>query len=540
MKNTPAAMEPSKSLVVTAAEMQAMDRRTIESFGLPGRVLMENAGRGATRLFMERVYRLAPGPVAVAAGRGNNGGDGFVMARYLSQMGIPVTVYLLASREQVKGDAAANLKLLEALKVEVIEMPGDGDPDRHKNRMAHAACWIDALLGTGLNSDVRGRFARMIDFINALRRPVFAVDIPTGLNSDTGQVCGTCIRATATATFAFAKIGHLVTPGAEYTGHLRVIDIGIPGHIVRQVDPAQYVIDGPMVTNLLAPRPLAAHKGTCGHVLAAAGAKGKTGAAVMTAQGALRAGAGLVTLACPAAVQPVVASKLTEVMTIAVTDRERGFFDSGAGREILAAAEGKSCLALGPGIGTAPATVEAVTRIVSNCKLPMVIDADGLNCLATAGMPLKAGAPVVLTPHPGEMARLSGQSTAEIQADRVNAARSLALANKAVVILKGARTIVAGPDGKCGINLSGNPGMASGGMGDVLTGLTAGFLAQGLSATEAARAAVWIHGEAADRLVREKGPWGYSATEVLQAVPGVIAGLVRQPGPGKFEDEGIA
>ncbi len=540
MKNTPAASRSSHSLVVTASEMQAMDRQTIEAFGLPGRVLMENAGRGATRLFMERVYPLAPGPVAVAAGRGNNGGDGFVMARYLSQMGIAVTVYLLARREQVRGDAAANLKLLETLKVKVIEMPEEGDLDKHKNKMAHAACWIDALLGTGLNSDLRGRFARMVDFINRLERPVLAVDIASGLDSDTGRVCGTCIRATATATFAFAKIGHLVTPGAEYTGHLRVIDIGIPEHIVRQIDPAQYVIDGPRVQNLLAPRPLTAHKGTCGHVLVAAGARGKTGAAAMAAQGAMRAGAGLVTLACPASVQPVVASKLTEVMTIAVTDHDQGFLGQGADRQILASATGKTCLALGPGMGTEPATVDVVTRVVTNCKIPMIIDADGLNCLSKAGLPLKTQAPLILTPHPGEMARLSGQTTAAVQSDRVNSARGLALANKAVVVLKGARTIVAGPDGRCGINLSGNPGMAAGGMGDVLTGLIAGFLAQGFSPLEAAQAAVWIHGQAADRLVETKGPWGYTALEVLETVPGVIAGLVRQPDPGKFEDQGVA
>lgn len=540
MSNSPLTSDDSFVLAVTAPEMQAMDRQTIESFGIPGIVLMENAGRGATRFFMERVYATAPGKVALVAGRGNNGGDGFVMARYLAGMGIPVTVYLLAKCEGVRGDAAANLKLLEPLNVEVIEMPEAGDLDRHKSAMVHASCWIDAMFGTGLKSEVRGRFAQMLDFINSLGRPVFAVDIPSGINSDTGQVCGTAIRATATATFAFAKIGHLVTPGAEYTGHLRVIDIGIPRHVVSGVAPAQHVINGRLVRQLLPKRSLAAHKGTCGHVLVAAGARGKTGAAAMTSEGALRAGAGLVTLACPARVQPVLASKLTEVMTAAIGNNEPGSFDAGAAARILALSEGKTCLALGPGIGTDPGTVETVGRLITDCKIPMVIDADGLNCLAGGALSWQAKAPVILTPHPGEMARLTGQSTATIQSDRLGAARRLAHETRAVVILKGARTIVAAPDGKCGINLSGNPGMAAGGMGDVLTGLVAGFLAQGLAPFEAAQAAVWVHGAAADELARTRGPWGYTAGEVLGHVPQIISRLVEQPDPPAFEIEGIA
>ncbi len=528
MKSSLIAPDYLPPLVVTASEMQTMDRQTIETFGLPGQVLMENAGRGATRFFLESVYPHAPGNVAVAAGRGNNGGDGFVIARYLSQMGIPVTVYLLAKREQVMGDAAANLKLLEPLNVEVIEIAEASDIETLTTQMAHADCWVDALLGTGLNSRVRGKFALLIDLMNSFNRPVLAVDIPSGLSSDTGQVWGTCIRATATATFAFAKIGHLVTPGAQYVGKLRVIDIGIPGHIVEATAPAQHVIDKHLIERHLAPRAMAAHKGTFGHVLVAAGAIGKTGAAAMAAKAALRAGAGLVTLACPATVEPVLAAKMTEIMTAPIDDQGQGYFCSGGAASIMSLAENKTCLALGPGIGTDPATIEMVGQIIESSATPLVVDADGLNCLAAIGLPLKAKAPVILTPHPGEMARLAATNTAAIQADRVTAARQLALSNQAVVALKGARTIVACPDGKCGINLSGNPGMASGGMGDVLTGLIAGFVAQGLTAQSACHTAVWIHGMAADRLALEKGPWGYTAGEVMQMVPRVIAGIVKK------------
>ena len=261
--------------LVTAVEMQAMDRGTIESYGIPGLVLMENAGRGATRALTCCFEDIERKKVAVIAGRGNNGGDGFVIARYLSQRGVNVIVYLLALKEEVQGDAAANLRLLEPLDVQVLEVKDKRAFKKQQSSMRHQDLWVDAILGTGLNSDVKGYFKTVIEFINALNKPVFAVDIPSGLNADTGQVCGVCIRAQTTATFAFAKIGHVLYPGATYTGDLEVIDIGIPNFIAEQINPRQHLITAAQIAAALPCRPPDAHKGHNGHLLVVAGSIGK-------------------------------------------------------------------------------------------------------------------------------------------------------------------------------------------------------------------------------------------------------------------------
>ena len=513
-------------ILVTASEMQKMDRRTIEVFGIPGRVLMENAGRGATRFFLDTFSDLTAKTVAVMAGRGNNGGDGFVMARYLAQKGVRVVVYLLARSSQVRGDAAANLALLAPLKIPVVEVPDPEDFARHRTAMAHAHLWVDAMLGTGLNTDVRGYYKTVIDFLNDTHRPVFAVDIPSGLHADTGKPCGTAVRAVATATFAFAKVGHLLLPGATHTGQLKVIDIGIPPHIAAAVTPAHALITRDRVGNTLRPRPQEAHKGTTGHVLVVAGAPGKTGAAAMTAMAALRAGTGLVTLGIPASLEPILETRVLEAMTEALPE-EDGRLTEASTHRVLALLAAKQCLALGPGIGTGAATKTMVKRLVSACSVPLVIDADGLNCLAGQTEALKtAPAPVVLTPHPGEMARLVGKSTDEVQNDRIGCARAFALAHGVCLVLKGARTVVAHPDGSVRINPTGNAGMATGGMGDVLTGLIAGLIAQGLTPAEAADTGVFLHGAAADTLARVAGPRGYLASEVMDGIPGEIAALL--------------
>ncbi|MEJ2037347.1 MAG: NAD(P)H-hydrate dehydratase [Desulfosarcinaceae bacterium] len=516
-------------IVVTASEMQAMDRKTIEEYGIPGRVLMENAGRGATRTFLERIYRNRDGRVGVMAGRGNNGGDGFVMARYLAQKGVPVTVFLLAREEQVQGDAAANLHLLADLNVVLHELPDPESFQKSRSTMAHVGYWIDAILGTGLKSEVKGYFKQVIDFINAAGRPVMAVDIPSGLNADNGQICGVSIRAAATATFAFPKIGHLVYPGAGLCGAVDVIDIGIPPFIAGAVRPRQRLITPGRVREVLDRRPAETHKGRTGHALVVAGSSGKTGAAWMNADAALKAGAGLVTLAVPASLQAVSPHHVVEVMTLPLDDQDAGRFDESMSRDLLEAVRGRTCLAIGPGMGTHPSTGALIWFLVENAQVPMVIDADGLNLMAPEIKRLKAcKSPVVLTPHPGEMARLTGLTVPEIQKNRIEAARGLAADLGAHVVLKGARTVVADPDGLAWINPSGNPGMASAGMGDILTGIIAGLLAQGRRAGDAARAGVYLHGLAADILASE-APWGFLASEVAQAVPHAIGQVLDNP-----------
>jgi ADP-dependent NAD(P)H-hydrate dehydratase / NAD(P)H-hydrate epimerase len=515
--------------IVTAAEMQAMDHSTISRLGIPGRVLMENAGRGATRCFLERLYTQGPGRVGVIAGRGNNGGDGFVMARYLAERGIPVEVFLATAADKVQGDAAANLSLLSALNIPVTAIPDASALAAQQQHMRHTRYWIDALFGTGLNAEVRGYYKDLIEFINALQRPVFSVDVPSGLHADTGQPCGACVRAAATTTFGFAKIGHLVHPGAELCGVVDVIDIGIPA-VVAETEPArQYMVTGPMVQTLLPRRPADSHKGQTGHILVVAASTGKTGAAAMAAQAALRVGAGLVTIAVPQSLSPILEVQSLEAMTLPVPDAGRGILTEEAFAAIAGAMPDKRCAAVGPGIGTDPATGRLVHRIVRESRLPLVIDADGLNNLVGhLDLLAKRESPTVLTPHPGEMARLLETSTAAVQSDRLHAVRTLAHRSGCCVILKGARTLIGDPQGRVWINTTGNAGMAGGGMGDVLTGAAAGFISQGVPALQAAIAAVFVHGLAAD-ILSQAAPRGYLATEVSQMLPQAMARVIGNP-----------
>ncbi len=512
--------------IVTADEMRTMDRQTIESFGLPGRILMENAGRGAARVLMQHFPELCRSCVAVAAGRGNNGGDGFVIARYLYQYGFDVKVYLLSESSKLAGDAATNFHLLKPLGVPVAEIPDESAFESLRPEMAQKALWVDAILGTGLNSDVKGYFRAVIEFLNQLPQPVFAVDIPSGLHADTGRPCGTCIQAGATATFAFAKTGHVQEPGASRTGALHVIDIGIPPFITRKTDPRQHLLDLRYLQQSLPPRPADMHKGGAGHVFVAAGGPGKTGAAAMTATSAMRAGAGLVTLGVAKSLMDRVEPQVLEVMTTALMEDEHQGWSEAAADQILELLSDKNCLALGPGIGREPQTCRAVHRLVQESPVPVVVDADGINNLAQEPQILiNSHAPVVLTPHPGEMARLIGSTAAEVQADRIGCARNFAESYSAYVVLKGARTIIARPDGRVYINPNGNPGMASGGMGDVLTGLISGFLARGMPAEHAACSGAFIHGAAAHAVQAASGPFGYLASDVMEELPKTIRAI---------------
>ena len=514
--------------LVTAGEMQKIDRMTIEPFGIPGRILMENAGRGATHILFNKYVGLKNRKVGVIAGRGNNGGDGFVIARYLAQKGTRVTVYLLSKSSLIKGDSAANLKLLASLSIPVIEIPDRKAFSKHRSSIVHQEILVDAILGTGLKSDVKGYFREVIEFLNSLNKPVFAVDIPSGLNSDTGQVCGVCIRANTTATFAFAKIGQILFPGANYTGDLEIVEIGIPSHIAEEAGSRQYLLTPDMIRDYLKPRPFDAHKGNAGHLLLIAGSPGKTGAAVMAAMSAMRTGAGLVTLGIPRSLNPVLESQCLEVMTCPLSETIDGMLNESSFQAIIDLLPSKKCFAIGPGIGTSVETKNLVHRVIQEIKVPIVIDADGLNILAGHTQILRnLKAPVILTPHPGEMARLIKSTVDVVQKDRINCARDFAEKFNVHLVLKGARTIIAHPDGKVFVNQTGNPGMASGGMGDVLTGIIAGLITQGYSPESAAHAGVYLHGAAADEMAETIGPIGFLASDVMNAIPGQIRSLLN-------------
>lgn len=515
--------------LVTASTMRELDRRAIQDLGIPSLVLMENAGR-TTYEILRREFPELQGEVAVVAGRGNNGGDGFVVARYLANAGIPVAVFLLGAREQVSNDARVNLEILAHLGITVAEVRADADLNPFIHRLAKAGLIVDALLGTGLNSPVTGLMAAVIERLNHLRAPVLAVDIPTGLSADTGEVLGAALKARVTVTYGWPKLGQVLGPGRDYVGRLWQADIGIPPILAREAKVS--LAEAPEMRALLPPRPGGSHKGNFGHLLVLAGSEGKTGAAALTAEAALRAGAGLVTLGVPASLNDILEAKLTEAMTLPLPEapdaRALGAAAWKPILEFLNEKSGKSTVALGPGIGTHPETRELVARLGSDLAGPMVIDADGINNLAGAAAALKdAAGPRILTPHPGEMARLAGLTTPEVQARRLDLARDTAARLGVTLVLKGAQTVVAAPDGRAWINSTGNPALASGGTGDVLTGLMGGFLAQGHSPWDAARLGVYLHGLAADFFVSRYGQRGMIAGDLLAVWPQMLAEFSR-------------
>ena len=507
--------------LVTAAEMRELDRRAIEEVGIPSLVLMENAGR-TTYQVLRREFPDLDGEVAVLAGRGNNGGDGFVVARYLAQAGLPVAVLLLGQKDQVKGDARVNLNILAHQGLEVMEVLDESQLNPVLHRLAKADLIVDALLGTGLDKPVQGLLAVLIDKVNHLRPPVLAVDIPSGLSADTGEVLGAAIQAEVTVTYGWPKVGQVVPPGRDYVGRLWQVDLGIPPDLAREA-PLE-LAEARELRHLVPSRPFASHKGTFGHLLVLAGSEGKTGAAALTSLGALRAGAGLVTLGVAESLNDILEVKLTEAMTLPLPQAEGArALGLKALEPILTFAAGCSALALGPGVGTHPETQELVRRLVRQLDRPMVVDADGVNAISADPACLQGlTGPRILTPHPGEMARLLGVTVAAVQSRRLEVARETARQYGAFVILKGAQTLVAAPDGRLSLNPTGNPALASGGTGDVLTGLIGGFLAQRLSHWDAARLGVYLHGLAADHFAAQHGPRSLVAGDLLDRFPEVM------------------
>lgn len=512
--------------LVKASEMREMDRFTIEELGVPGIVLMENAARGAARVFVEHFEPPRQSRILFLCGRGNNGGDGYVMGRYLHQLGFSVSVVVLSELQGIIGDALTNLKIIQRLGLDVKEAARIQDWQSCQGLLENADFVVDAILGTGLNTPVRGFYQQVIEDLNASGKPVMAVDIPSGLHSDTGAVMGAAVHAHATATFGFPKLGQLVFPGAGLVGRLIRIDIGIPGAAADRIPAQQWLTEARDLRAFLPVEAPDIHKGHRGHLLVLAGSKGKTGAAALTSLAALRAGAGLVTLGIPRSLNGILEQKLTEAMTYPLPETEAGSFSLEAEQEIMQLLQGKSALALGPGLSTHEETVLLARRIVSACPVPVVVDADGLNALAGDLSALHScAAPVILTPHPGEMGRLLGLSNSEVQADRVGLAERFAQEHGCHLVLKGSRTIIARPDGGIHVNPTGNPALASGGSGDVLTGILAGFLARGFSPDMAAICGVYLHGLSADFLAESMGEAGILAGDLIEAIPGLAAAL---------------
>ena len=499
--------------VVTAAQMAELDRRATEEYGIPVSRLMDAAGRRVAQAAGEVLGVQGGRRVLVLAGKGNNGGDGLVAARYLRDRGFDVRALLAASQGDLAAEPASALAAAANAGVTIHSVPASPSGE-----LAHEDLIIDALFGTGFHGPVRGVAAALIDSANQSTRPILAVDVPSGLDADTGRWEGSCIRAVATVAMGLPKIGLLVYPGAEMAGTIHVADIGYPAPLRDDPSIPTHVVNAEMIRALLPARRPDTHKGTYGRVLIIAGSVGFTGAAALATLGALRAGSGLVVVGVPQSVYPIVASKVTEGMPTPLPDAS-GALSSDAVNKIEELAAGADAIAVGPGLSQANGVLKVVEALLAGSR-PLVIDADGLNVLAGRSRALeRAHAIAVLTPHPGELARLTGVSASEVQRDRLQAARSAAARFKSILTLKGARTIVATPEGEVFIVPTGNPGMATGGMGDVLAGAVASFIGQGLGPTQAAYAAAYIHGLAADLIAKTRGMAGMLASEVADHFP---------------------
>lgn len=494
--------------------MRAADRHAIERLGIPGILLMEQAGRAVADALLDDRPDAGRVGVGILCGRGNNGGDGYVIARRLRERGIEATVVALAAAEELRGDAATARETAADAGVRVTVANDSVAWTRVRDSVLSRGIVVDALLGTGVSGGARGLAAEVI--ADLARSPAFvaSVDLPSGVDANTGEIAGPAVRADVTYTLCRPKLALVEEPAASLAGRWRVLDIGIPDAAVEALGSDLEWLDAAAVAPLLPARAADAHKGRFGHLLVVAGSPGKSGAAVLCARGALRAGAGLVTVATSRPVQPLVAIQQAEVMTESVAS-------PAAALKLLAA---RDALAIGPGLGTSAATRSLVTTILAKRRLPAVADADALNLFE--GRRLRAGKhPLVITPHPGEAARLLGSSAAAVQADRLGSARRLAEATGAVVLLKGRHTVVAEPSGAAAINSTGNPGMATAGMGDVLTGVVGAFLARGIPARDAARLAAYVHGDAGDRAAGLRGQEGLIATDAVEALPAALAAL---------------
>jgi NAD(P)H-hydrate epimerase len=506
--------------IVTGTEMQTLDHRTITEAHIPSTVLMERAGEGIVRHLEEHCGPVRGKTITILCGKGNNGGDGLVVARLLHRRHARIHVVLLTPITDLSRDSAVMYRRLVRVagRAAIVRFRS---ADQARPLLTSSDLLVDALLGTGLSSVVTGAYGEAIELINSAGKPVIAVDIPSGLHADTGAILGRAIRATLTITCGLPKLGLYVGVGIDQAGAIRVVDIGIPPAYVDAIDSRTLLLTSESAFQSLPERLPSSHKGTFGHAGIIAGSVGKTGAAALAALAALRIGAGLVTVATPSSVNDVLEAKLLEAMTMPLPEtKARTLARSGLDR-VLAFIQARTAIAIGPGLSTHHETVELVQALIKHLDRPSVLDADALNALVgRASLLTECKTPPILTPHPGEMARLEVDATTQsVNADRIGTARRFARERGVFVVLKGARTVIARPDGLVAICPTGNPGMATAGTGDVLTGMTVGLLAQRVPPWEAACAATYFHGSAGDLASQHYGQPGMLASDLIAQIP---------------------
>ncbi len=497
--------------LLTSEQMRAADRAAIVDMKIPGLKLMENAGGEVAEVVDRMLRKNSPRPegervrvrghrifrIGIVCGKGNNGGDGLVVARMMARKGYKIGVYLLS--EALSEDAAVQLKRLPKI-VSVHRIHSSLHWKKQKTELLQSDIIIDAIFGTGLSKPLTGFVRKIVGEINEMDKPVIAVDIPSGIDATTGRVLGVAIRARLTVTFARPKIGHILYPGAACTGELKIADIGIPERAVAAARPDTFLIDRRIASKLLPPRPDHSHKGTFGRSLILAGSRGMAGAAVLAAEAAMRIGSGLTQLCVPESIYTIAARKLSpEALCATVPDARRGFFGPESLKPIVPLMERATCVLLGPGIGRHPKTIRWVTAILKSVRSDqkLILDADALYALAESRCPWPA-ADIAITPHAGEMAKLTGRTRGFVESNPCAVAREVSKKYRLTVVLKGSRSMIAEPAGRLDINSTGNAALAKGATGDVLAGMICGLAAQGLSTFDAARLAVYLHGRAAD------------------------------------------
>jgi len=506
--------------------MKEIDRKAIEEIGLPGPVLMENAGLEIVRAIRARFPEVENERVVIVAGKGNNGGDGLVVARHLWNRGGRPKVLLLAAKQDVGGDAALNLRIADKIGVDIVEILSAEDWEKNKKELSAARLIVDAVFGTGLLNPAQGLYATAIEDINEARAFKVAVDIPSGLSSDTFQIIGPAVKADLTVTLGAPKISHIFPPAEDRVGELVVADISLPPFLMEAESLRLELVEKQALLVFFKKRKKDSHKGTYGHLLIISGSLGKTGAAVMAGRAALKTGAGLVTVGTAQSSLPIVARSMMELMTEPLPETEAKTIAKEALATAVKLLAGKDALLIGPGISTHSSTANFVVSLLPKVKCPVIIDADGLNVLGGHLDVLKrlAGR-AVLTPHPGELARLLGLSIKDVLDNRLELVPQFAQKYQVHLVLKGYRTLVASPQGRVYINPTGNPGMASGGSGDVLSGMIASFIIQEKDILGATLAAVYLHGLSGDIGVRRLGERPLIAGDLIRYLPQALEAM---------------
>ncbi len=511
--------------VVSAEEMRWCDETTINSYGVPGLLLMENAGRGVVEIIRQKFSPLESKKILIVCGKGNNGGDGFVIARLLSNLCEQINVLLMTSPSKLEGDAKKNFIILQKFaKKSSHQITIHRYSKRNLSSIPKPDLIVDALFGTGFAGHVRTPFTDIIDWMNNQDSQIVAVDIPSGVNGTTGVVENCAVRASITVTFGAIKSGLLCNLGRELAGSVSLVNIGIPNSIAKDKRLRTFLVEKSDVSGIIPKRSMHAHKYSVGKVLVLAGSKGLTGAAALCSNSAMRIGAGAVMLGTPEPVYPILARKLTEVMTFPLPATNDGTLSLGSLDEIREKLTWADVFVIGPGLSQNLETQQLILKLLHEYQGKVLVDADGLNAIAANGIHKLhvARAQFILTPHVGEFSRLTELPAVEIEHRRIDVARTLAKKINATVVLKGVPTVTASKDGSCYLNSTGNPGMATAGSGDVLSGIIAGLWAQGISDIEAAYAGVYLHGLSGDLAAKKMGERGILANDLIDYLPAAM------------------